>query len=76
MEVAYGGSGGWDPTVERFSLVFILGDLEKGLNLLRHWKQIENNTIKKNFLNQNGKETYCLHCSAWTYNGLKFPGKK
>lgn len=45
MEVAYGGSGGWDPTVERFSLVFILGDLEKGLNLLRHWKQIENNMV-------------------------------
>lgn len=57
MEVPYGGTGDWDPAGERFFLVFILGDLEKCLNLLGHWKQIENNTIFKKNFNQNGKET-------------------
>ena len=28
------------------------------------------------FFHQNGKETFCLHCTGWEYIGLKFLGKK
>lgn len=43
-----------------FSLCFFLGDLEKCLNLLRHWKQIESNTIKCFLTKMERKLTVCI----------------